>query len=147
MTNKIIRTRVLMTNDHQLHRKETTTQRTAIGTRAISIVAVVIIIVVALSYVVLARHTQVGSCQVTTYFLPDTEYATTINVTTTSGNTTTYFESTSIHTPTTETMGSRSYATTTNGTFTTTYVVTSTFNISPESPSADWAVTVCTFVP
>jgi hypothetical protein len=86
-----------------------------------------------------------GVCGAVTYLVPDTTSVTVRNVTEAIGNTTTIFQSISTLSPSTETIGSTSYATTTYGSESSSYVTTNTTYI-PAS-FGEWAVIVCTFTP
>lgn len=90
----------------------------------------------------------IGVCNATTYLLPDTMQILVTNVTVTSSNTTTYYLSTySTITATTETQGITTYTTTLTVNSSTSYVITNSTNLNPYSPSANWAVSTCTFAP
>ncbi len=89
----------------------------------------------------------IGLCDVTSYVLPDTVALTFQNVTTTEGNTTTYYTSTSAIYPTVEALGSTTYTTTTYASNSSSYTITNSTDILPYSPSSTWAISVCTFAP
>ncbi|MGI0078659.1 MAG: hypothetical protein ACRECH_03470 [Nitrososphaerales archaeon] len=128
--------------------------------RALSTVAIVLILAILVSiafvgiYLSGFTHSQnqsvklLGVCKVVSYFLPDTEQILVSNVTTTHGNTTSYYLSTySTITATNETLESSTYTTTTYAKNTSGYVMTSTSNDLGAIPSAAWSVAVCTFAP
>ena len=88
-----------------------------------------------------------GSCNSTDYVLPDVEQVSVVNVTTVVNGTTSIHVSTSTSTATVQLINSTSYATTLITNTSTSFVTTNTTNLNPYSPSAEWAVSVCTFAP
>lgn len=95
-------------------------------------------------------HTTVklfGSCQATSYSIPDTIQVSARNVTTVEGNTTSYYMSYSTGTFTTLTLGHFTYTTTLYTNVSTSFVVTNTTNSMACEPSACYTISTCTYGP
>jgi hypothetical protein len=92
----------------------------------------------------------IGSCNDTTYYLPDTVGLVVTDVTTTSNSTISYYLSTVTTVPaSTQTLGSSTFTTTTyaHDSSVRSYTLVATTNLDNYTPSAAWIVSICTYIP